>query len=150
MPRASTSREAFWRELLARHVSSNHSVDETCRKAGVSTASFYAWRRRLGASSPSVERSALVPVRIVSDVVAGALFLFVHRRRNSVKVLFFTGDGLAIFYRRLERGTFELPKAVADCPDSSGVEVTASELSLILEGIELTSVKRRKRWRPAI
>jgi hypothetical protein len=57
---------------------------------------------------------------------------------------------LAIFYRRLERGTFELPKAVTSSPDSSGVEVTASELALILEGIELSSVKRRKRWRPAL
>ena len=70
MPRASASREAFWRELLARHASSSLSVDQICRKAAVSTASFYAWRRRLGGSSPSVERSALVPVRIVSDVVA--------------------------------------------------------------------------------
>jgi transposase len=39
--------------------------------------------------------------------------LFFSRRRNAVKVLFFTGDGLAIFYRRLERGTFELPNAAA-------------------------------------
>jgi hypothetical protein len=69
MPQASASREAFWRELLARHASSNLSVDEICRKAAVSTASFYAWRRRLGSSSPPIERSALVPVRIVSDEV---------------------------------------------------------------------------------
>ena len=94
--------------------------------------------------------SGLVELELGQRVEAGALFLFFNRRRNSVKVLFFTGDGLAIFYRRLERGTFELPKAMADGPDRSGVEVTASELSLILEGIELTSVKRRKRWRPAI
>jgi hypothetical protein len=70
MPRASSDREAFWRELLVRHAASNLSVEEICRKAGVSTASFYAWRRRLGDSCSSVERSALVPVRIVADDVA--------------------------------------------------------------------------------
>jgi transposase len=74
-----------------------------------------------------------------------------------VKVLFFTGDGLAIFYRRLERGTFELPRAAADAQaaaantagaNTAGVEIKLSDLALILEGIELTSVKRRKRWQP--
>ena len=62
-----TSRVGSYR---LRHASSDRSVDESCRKAGVSTASFYAWRRRLGGSNPSIERSALVPVRIVSDEVA--------------------------------------------------------------------------------
>ena len=73
------------------------------------------------------------------------LFLFFSRRRNAVKVLFFTGDGLAIFYRRLERGTFELP-SVAASADAKGIELKLSELTLILEGIELASVKHRKRW----
>jgi len=69
MPRASASREAFWRELLASHASSDRSVDESCRKAGVSTASFYAWRRRLSNPSRSINHSTLVPVRIVSDAL---------------------------------------------------------------------------------
>ena len=55
-------------------------------------------------------------------------------------------DGLAIFYRRLERGTFEAPQAAN--ADAKGIELKRSELSLILEGIELTSVKRRRRWSP--
>jgi transposase len=63
-----------------------------------------------------------------------------------VKVLFFTGDGLAIFYRRLERGTFELPQAVDASVDAKGIELKLSELTLILEGIELSSVKHRRRW----
>lgn len=85
------------------------------------------------------------------QVEAGGLFLFFNRRRNSVKLLFFTGDGLAIFYRRLERGTFELPWAAADAHASganrAGVEIQQSDLAFILEGIELASVRRRKRWR---
>lgn len=91
----------------------------------------------------------IVEQELGRQVEAGGLFLFFNRRHNSVKVLFFTGDGLAIFYRRLERGTFELPQAAANAAGASaaGVEIQRSELALILEGIELSSVKRRKRWR---
>jgi transposase len=86
----------------------------------------------------------LVEKELGRQVEAGGLFLFFSRRRNAVKVLFFTGDGLAIFYRRLERGTFELPR-IADA-GAKGIELKASELTLILEGIELSSVKHRRRW----
>jgi transposase len=92
----------------------------------------------------------IVEQELGQQVEAGGLFLFFNRRHNSVKVLFFTGDGLAIFYRRLERGTFELPRAAADTnvtgANTAGVEIKLSDLALILEGIELASVKRRKRW----
>ena len=90
----------------------------------------------------------LVEKELGRQVEAGGLFLFFSRRRNAVKVLFFTGDGLAIFYRRLERGTFELPPAVHASGDSPGIELKMSELTLILEGIELASVKHRRRWSP--
>ena len=86
----------------------------------------------------------LVEKELGRQVEAGGLFLFFSRRRNAVKVLFFTGDGLAIFYRRLESGTFELPHAVN--ADTKGIELKMSELTLILEGIELSSVQRRRRW----
>ena len=54
-------------------------------------------------------------------------------------------DGYAIWMKRLEQGTLEVPRA--DDPKSSSLQITASELSLILEGIELSSVRRRKRFR---
>ena len=91
----------------------------------------------------------LVEKELGRQVEAGGLFLFFSRRRNAVKVLFFTGDGLAIFYRRLERGTFELPQAVDASVDAKGIELKLSELTLILEGIELSSVKHRRRWSQA-
>jgi transposase len=90
----------------------------------------------------------IVEKELGQQVEAGGLFLFFSRRRNAVKVLFFTGDGLAIFYRRLERGTFELPQAMAASGEAKGIELKMSELTLILEGIELSSVKHRKRWSP--
>ena len=88
----------------------------------------------------------LVEKELGRQVEAGGLFLFFSRRRNAVKVLFFTGDGLAIFYRRLERGTFEAPQA--SNADAKEIELKRSELALILEGIELASVKHRRRWSP--
>jgi len=71
---SSADRLAFWRGLIARQASSQLTVGELCRQAGVSTASFYAWRRRLPApkvatrqSSHVITQSSLVPVRVVAD-----------------------------------------------------------------------------------
>jgi transposase-like protein len=60
-----SDRELFWRRLIARQASSRLTVGELCRQAGVSTASFYAWRQRLRASGSA--RSSLVPVRITAE-----------------------------------------------------------------------------------
>jgi transposase-like protein len=65
MSRRRLDRELFWRRLIARQASSRLTIGELCRQAGVSTASFYAWRQRLGASSGA--GSSLVPVRIASE-----------------------------------------------------------------------------------
>jgi len=92
----------------------------------------------------------LVETQLCQQVESGHLFLFFNRRRDRVKVLYFVGDGLVIFYKRLERGTFEMPAALMSPPQpdvSVGVEIRWSDLALILEGIELSSVRRRKWWR---
>jgi len=90
----------------------------------------------------------LVETELGQQVESGDLFLFFNRRRNRVKVLYFVGDGLVIFYRMLEQGTFETPAAADASSDvGGGVELRLSDLTLILEWIELSSVKRRKRWR---
>jgi transposase len=88
------------------------------------------------------------------QVESGDLFLFFNRRGDRVKVLWFAGDGLVIWYKRLEGGTFEVPKtARAMREDGStlpaGIEMRLSDLTLILEGIDLASVRRRPRWRRA-
>lgn len=89
----------------------------------------------------------LVEQELNQQVESGHLFLFFNRRHNRVKVLYFVGDGLVIFYRRLERGTFETPREVGSGDGkNAGIELRWSDLSLILDGIELSSVRRRKRW----
>ena len=77
------------------------------------------------------------------DPLDGHLFLFVNRRRDRVKLLWWDRDGLALFYKRLEAGTYELP-AVRD--EAEGVEIDATALALLLSGVELQSAKRRKRY----
>ena len=89
----------------------------------------------------------LVQSQLQQDPFSGHLFVFLNRRRDRVKLLYWCGDGFAIWYRRLEKGTFQLPSAGKD---EVRLEMKASDLSLILDGIELTSVRRRPRYeRPA-
>jgi transposase len=90
---------------------------------------------------------ALAQEQLARDVLQGGLFVFVNRRRDRVKLIWWDGDGLAIFYKRLEAGTFQVPPGAAR---DTGLELDATELSLLLSGIDLASVKRRKRYRRAV
>jgi transposase len=92
----------------------------------------------------------IVERELGKTVESGHLFLFFNRRRNSVKVLAFVGDGLMIVYKRLETGTFELPRALNNADQAVSIELRMSELAMILEGIELSSVRHRWRWRREI
>lgn len=81
---------------------------------------------------------------IRGDPLSGHLFVFFNRRRDRVKILFWDRTGLVIWYKRLEEGVFTLP--VVDAGTSS-MEMALVDLSLILEGIDLSGAKRRKRFR---
>ena len=78
------------------------------------------------------------------DPLSGHLFLFRSRNGDRLKILYFDRDGYALWYKRLEEGTFKLPR-----PDGSAgsVELRGSELAMILDGIDLSSVKRGRRYR---
>ena len=89
--------------------------------------------------------AAIVQEAMGEDPLSGSLFVFVNKRGNRIKMLYWNQDGYAIWMKRLERGSFELPRAANG--QSPRVKITASQLSLILEGIELASVRRRKRYR---
>lgn len=80
------------------------------------------------------------------DPASGHLFVFVNRRRDLLKILHWDGGGYWIWYRRLERGTFQLPGAETG-DTQAGLELTPAQLSLILEGIDLRSVRQRLRYR---
>jgi transposase len=77
------------------------------------------------------------------DPMSGHLFVFRNRTGDRLKVLWWDRDGLAIFYKRLEEGTFAFPAATGDDPQ---VEMTAADLQLVLQGIDPSRVKRSKRY----
>ena len=88
--------------------------------------------------------SGLVREHMRKEVTDGGVFIFVNRRRNAIKLLKWEGDGLAIYHKRLEQGVFEEPQRSAD---GKQMIVDAHQLSLILQGIRLSSVVRNKRFR---
>jgi transposase len=77
------------------------------------------------------------------DPLTGHLFLFANRRRDRLKILYFERDGLVIWYKRLEAGSFEMPAHVTQ----DGIELEPTQLALILSGIDLASARQRKRFR---
>jgi transposase len=89
--------------------------------------------------------SGLVEECFRQDLLTGHIFLFVNRRRDRIKVLYFDHDGLAIWYKRLEAGSFQVP----DAGDRDGIELDPARLAMILSGIDLETARRRKRFRPA-
>ena len=89
--------------------------------------------------------SGVVTSHLNGDPLSGDLFVFKNRRGDRLKILAWQGDGFALDLRRLERGTFQFPTATA-----AGVEVSATDLALILGGIDLGSARKRPRYaRPA-
>jgi len=85
----------------------------------------------------------MVTGTLEQDPLSGHLFLFVNRRRDKLKILYWDGDGLALWYRRLEQGTFQLPAMAAD---QKSAEIRSDELTMLLRGVDLESVRRRKRF----
>jgi transposase len=86
--------------------------------------------------------AALVKEFLGQDPLSGHLFLFVGRAKDRLKILYWDADGFALWYKRLEEGTFRMPRAGSD---DASVELKASELAMMLEGIDLRSIKRTKR-----
>ncbi len=85
--------------------------------------------------------AAVVTTHLGRDPLSGDLFVFKNRRGDRLKILAWQQDGFALYLRRLERGTFAFPKA-----NSAEVSVTATELAMILGGIDWQGTQRRTRY----
>jgi transposase len=86
---------------------------------------------------------AIVQSEFLRDIRCGDVFLFLNRRLDRIKLIHWDHDGMAIWMKRLERGTFQRPRSA---PRGVQVEMDGTDLALLLSGIELTSVKRRRRY----
>ncbi len=87
--------------------------------------------------------SAIVENQWETSPLSGDLFVFSNRRQTLLKLIYWDGDGFAIWYKRLEQGTFRIPQANADWR----VELTSAKLAMILEGIDIDNTRNRKRYR---
>lgn len=85
--------------------------------------------------------AAMTQQVIGQNPLSGHLFVFVNRRRDRLKILYWDRDGYALWAKRLERGTFRFPE-----PKGNSLEVTPSELAAILGGIDLNTARRQRRF----
>lgn len=79
------------------------------------------------------------------DPFAGHLFAFVGRRGNRIKILFWDRGGFVIYYKRLERSRFRLPRIREG---ATSITLDATQLGMLLDGIDVEQVRRAKHWMP--
>jgi len=91
--------------------------------------------------------SGLVSNEFLLNPLSGDVFIFFNRERNRIKLLHWQGDGFVIYCKRLEKGTFELPKQEST---QSSMEISSQQLQFILEGIVLSSVRKHRRYEHTI
>ena len=103
---------------------------------------YYLYRHPTDMRKSFYGLASLVTNEIGKNAMSGAVFIFINRRRDKVKLLVWDESGFVIYYKSLEKGTFELP-----IMDGDSRQIAWSDLLLILEGVELKSVKRRPRYR---
>ena len=102
----------------------------------------------LGAGATDMRKSfdglAEIVKRILEhDPLSGHLFAFCNRQRTRLKILYWDGSGFWVLHKRVERGTLAWPKAVTS--DQRSIEMSASELGMLVSGLDITQVRRR-RW----
>jgi transposase len=85
----------------------------------------------------------IVASQLEMDALSGSVFIFINKKRNQVKLLLWEGDGFAVYYKRLEKGTFEMPDTN---DESSSTSITAQQLQFILQGVSLQKIHFRKRY----
>jgi transposase len=93
--------------------------------------------------------SALVEQHMRLDSLSGHLFVFRNRRADKLKALYWDRDGYALWYKRLERGTFPLTLPADASEEPCHIEMRPSELSMLLDGVDVARVKRQRRWERA-
>ena len=85
----------------------------------------------------------IVTSQMQMNVLGGSVFILINKKRNQVKLLLWEGDGLAVYYKRLEKGTYEVPLINKDDKD---ISISHEALQHILQGVSLRSVRKRKRY----
>jgi transposase len=90
--------------------------------------------------------SGIVLTELKMNVLDSAIFIFINRKRNQVKLLLWEGDGFAVYHKRLEKGTYELP---VDQSNDRYINIRAQQLQFILQGVSLQKLHFRARFKKA-
>jgi transposase len=92
--------------------------------------------------------AGMIEQHLGQDPLSGDLFVFRSKRGDRLKLLYWDSDGLAIWYKRLEEGTFVFPPATAQRIQvgAHGLKIRPAELTMLLDGVDLASVQRRRRY----
>jgi transposase len=110
----------------------------------LNSASSYFWYNGVADMRKGFDAlCGIVQQHMHVNVLQGGVYIFVNRKRNQIKLLHFEGDGLAIYYKRLEIGRYELPFIE---PGSNCATIDMLQLQLILHGIVLNSIRKKKRF----
>jgi transposase len=91
---------------------------------------------------------SLIRKSLMLDPLSGHLYVFRNQRGDRLKVLYWDNDGFAIWYKQLQRGTFQFPDVKNIT--AAGVEIDHSTLRMILDGIDLSTIKRNERFKISI
>lgn len=86
----------------------------------------------------------IVTNELHQDIMSGDMFIFLNKRKTHIKLLVWEGDGFAIYYKRLEQGTYEF--AASPCSEK-GTVIGYTQLLLILQGVSLQEIHYRKRYK---
>jgi|SRR5665811_714684 len=106
-----------------------------------SSCRYYLYRSPTDMRFGIQSLAGLVRNELGSDPMGGDIFVFLGKRRNQIRLLQWDRDGFAMYIKKLERGTFEWPR-------TEGTAISSHQLSLLLQGVMLESVRMRKRYIP--
>jgi len=81
------------------------------------------------------------------QVLDGSIFIFLNRNRTHIKLLLWEGDGFALYYKRLEQGTYELPLGDSN---TASMNITYQQLQFMLQGVALQKIEYRKRYEKSV
>jgi transposase len=105
----------------------------------------YLYRGRTDMRKGIDSLCGMVRNELGKDPLSGELFIFFCRQRRRVKILLWDEDGFALYQKRLERGTFEMPEG-----NTAHQDISAGQLNLILSGVNLKKVSHRPRYQHTI
>ena len=86
----------------------------------------------------------LVNNEMKQNPLSGDVYIFINKNRNLIKLLNWQEGGFVLYYKRLEKGTFELPKLKQN---SSEIQISQTKLMMIIRGISMENIKKRKRYK---